>query len=234
MSEDEAPKEDGKALQLANWLLDKGTDGFGPFVGAATLAQSYLDDMSYADNDERAHSLIKWEASKNVTTGFVTGIGGIATLPVAIPAGFGAAWLVQARLAAGIAHIHGHDIKDDRVRTLVLMSILGDATLKEPIKVAGKTIAQKALQSGINSISGKALTKINQAIGFRLLTKAGTKGVINLTRFVPVLGGVVGGAFDGATCYAVGKVAQKIFSPSNDDGPADDGDVASTEALATL
>lgn len=204
--------EDGKALQLANWLLDKGAEGFGPFTGAADLAQEYLDDPSYDSHDHRVASLIRWEVSKNTTSGFVTGLGGLATMPIALPAGFGAAWLVQARLASSIAHIYGYSLSDDRVRTLVLLSILGDATVKEPIKVAGKVIAQKTLQSGIGSISGKTLVKINQAIGFRLITKAGTKGVINLSRLVPVLGGVVGGAFDGASCYAVGAVAQRVFS----------------------
>lgn len=209
--------DDGKAMRLANWVLEKGVGGFGPFLGAADLADEYLAKGGYANDDQRAWSAIRWESSKNVTTGFVTGIGGIATLPVAIPAGFGAAWLVQARLAATIARIHGHDIHDDKVRTLVLMSILGDAGLKEPIKVAGKTIAQKSAKVAINSLTRETLTRINRTIGYRLLTKAGSKGVINLTRLVPFVGGLVGGTVDGAACYAVGAIAQRTFSPSNTD-----------------
>lgn len=211
--------DDGKAVRLANWVLEKGVDGFGPFLGASDLADEYLADGNYVDDDQRAWSLIKWESSKNVTTGFVTGVGGFATLPVTIPAGFGAAWLVQARLAASIARIHGYDIHDDKVRTLVLMSILGDAGLKEPIKVAGKTIAQKSAKAAINTLTRETLTKINQAIGYRLLTKAGSKGVINLTRLVPFVGGVVGGVVDGAACYAVGAIAQRTFSPASQEVP---------------
>lgn len=206
--------EEGKAIQLANWLLDKGVGGFGPFISAMELGEQYLEDANYADNNARARSLIKWEASKNVTTGFVSGIGGIAT-PLSIPAGFGAAWLVQARLAAGIAHIHGYDVRDDKVRTLVLMSMIGDASLKEPIKVAGKTIVTKVAQNTINSLTRETLKKINQAIGFRLLTKAGSTGVINLTKFIPFFGGVVAGAVDGITCYAVGSIAQRTFARSD-------------------
>ena len=208
-------EETSKALQVTNWLLDRGVDGFGPFTGAADLANEYITNASYADNNERAWSLIKWEASKNATTGFTTGLGGIATLPVSIPAGFGATWLIQARLAAGVAHIHGHNIHEDRVRTLIVMSILGDAGLKEPIKVAGTTFTQKALQSGVNSITRETLKKINQAVGFKLLTKAGSQGVVNLTKLVPVIGGFVSGTIDGLACYGVGAVAQTTFSPLN-------------------
>jgi hypothetical protein len=37
------------------------------------------------------------------------------------------------------------------------------------------------------------ITKINQKVGFRLLTKFGSKGVINLGKMVPLTGGIIGG-----------------------------------------
>jgi hypothetical protein len=207
-------ESESKAVQVANWIVEKGVSGFGPMTSAVALAQEYIDDQSYADNDERAWSLIKWETSKNASTGFATGLGGLVTLPVTVPAGFGASWLVQARLAAAVAHIHGHNLKSDRVRTLVLMSILGEAGLKQPIKAAGITVTQGLLKSGIKAVPASALRQVNQAIGLKLLTKAGEKSVISLTKLVPVLGGLVGGTIDGVSCWGVGSVAQKVFSRS--------------------
>lgn len=55
------------------------------------------------------------------------------------------------------------------------------------------------------------LKRINQAVGFRLLTKAGEKGIINLTKLVPVVGGVVGGTFDAVTCRITAKAAREAF-----------------------
>ena len=49
----------------------------------------------------------------------------------------------------------------------------------------------------IMNISGAALTRINQAVGFKLVAKAGSAGVVNLAEVVPFVGGLVGGGFDG-------------------------------------
>ena len=57
---------------------------------------------------------------------------------------------------------------------------------------------------------------INKKIGFRLITKAGEKGVINLMKLVPLVGGIVGGTFDGMFVNTCGKTAKKIFSEASD------------------
>lgn len=115
--------EDGianKAVVLAQWIQAKAVAGVPPLCGAADLAAEYARDPSYTTTGQRVKALIRWEASKNFASGFVTGLGGILTLSVAVPAALGAYWLLQARLAAAIAALHGHSLKEDRVRTLVL------------------------------------------------------------------------------------------------------------------
>ena len=201
---------ESKALQLVNWIVDSAIDGVPPLSSASNLAQEYLIDRSYTDNDDRVASLINWETSKNFTTGFVTGLGGLLTLPVAVPAALGASWIIQARMAGAIAIIDGHDLKEDRVRTLVLLSIVGDS-VKEVLKQAGVKIGNKLTEKVVMQIPGKVLIEINKKIGFRLLTKAGEKGVINLIKAVPLVGGLVTGGFDAAACRTVGKVAHNLF-----------------------
>lgn len=65
--------------------------------------------------------------------------------------------------------------------------------------------------AAIRKLPGEALKRINQAVGFRLITKAGEKGIVNLTKFIPVVGGVVGGTFDAVTCRITAKAAQAAF-----------------------
>ena len=65
--------------------------------------------------------------------------------------------------------------------------------------------------SSIKKIPHALIIKINQRVGFRLITKFGEKGAVNLVKVVPVLGGVVGGAVDITTTMTVGKVAKKMF-----------------------
>ena len=97
-----------------------------------------------------------------------------------------------------------------RVRTLILLSIVGDAA-KEILKQAGVKIGRKLTEKVVMQVPGKVLIEINKKVGFRLLTKAGEKGVINLIKAVPVVGGLVAGGFDVAMCRTVGRVAHDIF-----------------------
>jgi len=204
--------DDSKAMKLVNYLVDHAIDGVPPLSGCESLAQEYRIDQSYDDDDHRVKSLIRWEMSKNFTSGFITGLGGLITLPIAIPAALTASWIVQARMSGAIACIYGHSINEDRVRTLVLLSLLGDA-VKEPLKQAGIKVGTKITAQVFEAIPGKVLIAINKAVGFRLITKAGQTGIVNLVKIVPVVGGAVGGTVDAWACSTVGDAAQKIFRP---------------------
>lgn len=45
----------------------------------------------------------------------------------------------------------------------------------------------------------------------RLITKAGTTGIVNLGKAIPVAGGIVGGSIDFVTTKAIAAKAKKIF-----------------------
>src|ERR1700720_516623 len=107
--------EENKALTLVKWISDKAIDGVRPLSSARDLADEYLLDEGYRSNSKRVDALINWETTKNFTSGFVTGLGGVLVLPFSLPAAFAASWLIQARMAAAIARIYGHNIHSDRV-----------------------------------------------------------------------------------------------------------------------
>lgn len=202
--------DESKALKLINWILNSAIKGVGPLSSSTMLAKEYTIDESYASNVDRISSLINWETSKNFTSGFITGLGGIITLPIAIPSALGASWIIQARMVGAIAEICGHDSEEDRVRTLMLLAICGDS-MKEILKQAGINVGRKLTQKVIQQIPGKVFIEINKKIGFRLMTKAGEKGIVNAMKVVPIVGGVVGGVFDAYTCRLTGSAAKKIF-----------------------
>jgi hypothetical protein len=133
-------------------------------------------------------------------------------MPVNVPAALGASWLIQSRLSAAIAIIYGHDIDEDRVRTMVLLTLAGDAVV-DVLKGIGIQVGRKSFAKALESIPGRVLIQINKQVGYRLLTKAGQKGVINLVRALPLAGGVAGGAIDASFCRIVGKTAMKAFRP---------------------
>ena len=201
---------ESNVVELVNWIIKKAIEGVPPLCSAENLAKEYLIDESFSNNEERIDSLINWQMARNFTTGFITGFGGLLTLPISIPAALGASWVLQARMAGAIARICKHDLKEDRVQTLVLTSLLGNAG-KEVIKTAGMKIASRSTAIAIQKIPGKIIIEINKKVGFRLLTKAGQRGVINLMKIVPVAGGIVGGCIDATACRAVGYAAKELF-----------------------
>jgi hypothetical protein len=212
VGDDRAIRPDSRALQLVRWLTERAIAGVPPLVSSAeVLAQEYVNDARFRDPGERIDSLIHWETTKNFTSGFLTGLGGLLLLPIALPASFGAAWVIQARLAGAIARIGGHDLNSDGVRTLVVACLVGDA-LDNVSKAAGVQIGKGLAKGLLRQIPGRVLVEVNRRIGYRLLAMAGEKGAAGLVKAVPFVGGVVGGTFDAYACRAVGKAAKELFS----------------------
>lgn len=96
------------------------------------------------------------------------------------------------------------------MKSLVFACLAGDAA-KDVLKDMGIVIGSKMATKAIENISGKTIIAINKKVGFRLLTKFGEKGAINLGKAVPVLGGFIGGAVDLTTTNIIGNVARDTF-----------------------
>ena len=198
-------------LNALDWAYEKSVNGFAELDSAIELANQYRGgacDSSY----EQANSLIRWQNTKAATSGFVTGLGGLITLPVTLPTNIVSVLYIQVRMIAAIAHLGGFDIKDDKVRTLVYSCLVANSA-KDVFKDVGLAIGNKLALNTVKSISGKTLREINKKVGFKLFTKFGEKGVINLGKAVPVLGGIIGGSFDAFTTNTIGNVARDTFTP---------------------
>ena len=196
-------------MKALDWGYDKAVNGGMPGLDSAIeLAEDYRSRDGTPQS--QAKSLIRWQISKAGTSGFLTGLGGVLTMPVTIPANLASVLFIQMRMIAAIAYLGCHDLKDDRVKSLVYACLAGNGA-KEILKDIGIVIGTKMTTVAIGKISGKTIVAINQKVGFRLLTKFGSKGAINLGKAVPVVGGIVGGAFDTVTTDIIGKVAKKTF-----------------------
>ena len=111
---------------------------------------------------------------------------------------------------AAIAKMGGYDVNSDQVQTLVYMCLTG-TTIADIVKETGIQIGEKSLTAAIKKIPGAVLTKINQKMGFRFLTKFGEKGVINLGKLVPIAGGLIGGGVDIASTIVISRNAIRMF-----------------------
>lgn len=198
-----------EVMQLLDKLYDQSVQGISKVSPPIDmLANEYLEKSKNVD--AAAKKFINYQIAKCTTSGFVTGLGGIITLPVAIPANVGSVMYVQMRMIACLAYMGGYDTNSDQVQTLVYACLAG-ISIDQILKNAGIQFGTKFTMAMIKKIPGSVITKINQKVGFRFLTKFGTKGVINLGKVVPVVGGVIGGGFDFVETKVIAKRAYKMF-----------------------
>ena len=64
----------------------------------------------------------------------------------------------------------------------------------------------------IKKIPGEVLKRINQAVGFRLVTKFGQKGVVNLGKMIPVAGALIGAGVDTVSTQVIANHARSVFT----------------------
>ena len=202
----------GLIIRALDYAYEKAISGISNLDSAENLANNYTKEGKSIR--ESSSSLINWQISKAGASGFLTGLGGIVTLPVAIPANLASVLYVQIRMIAAIAHMGGYDLRDDKVKSMVYLCMAGNGA-KDILKDMGIILSERIATQMIKNISTKTIKSINERVGFKLLTKFGSSGAINLGKAVPLVGGLVGGAFDSVTTLAVGKVAQSTFLPKD-------------------
>lgn len=197
-----------KMIEVLDWAYDKSMNGIPGGKSSEELAEEYLGKNN--NPESAANNLIKWQIRKCATSGFLTGLGGIITLPVAIPANISSVLYVQMRMIAAIAYMGNYDIRDDSVKSLVYICMTGNSA-GDVFKGIGIKLGTKLTQNAINKISFTTIKKINQVVGTRLITKFGQTGIINLGKAVPFVGGIVGGGMDAASTKIIGNVSKKVF-----------------------
>ncbi len=184
-------------------------NGFGFFPSAGVLAREYLEKNG-GDTRKAAQDLILWQTTKAATSGFLTNLGGVATLPIAIPANISSVLYVQVRMIAAIAIMGGYEVESDKVRTLVYTSLLGSAAV-DILKDAGIRLGEHLTRTAISRMTAAVAKNMASSVAARLLAKMGLASAGNLSKLIPIAGGVVGAAIDGAATQAVGAVAVKLF-----------------------
>lgn len=195
--------------EVLDTLYAKALDGV-PMVSRSVdeMVDDYRD--KYSTDRDAARALANNQVVKCGTSGFITGLGGIITLPVAIPANVSSVMYVQMRMVASIAKLGGFDTRSDQVQTLAYACLAGTAA-SDILKDAGIKVGEKFAVAAIKKIPGATLVKINQRVGFRLITEFGEKGIVNMGKLVPLVGGFIGGGFDVVSTKVIARNAIKLF-----------------------
>ena len=184
-------------------VLEIAIDGYG-IVGVAVAAQLQRRGGSV---DDAITSIIDHHVGLASAQGFVTNIGGLAALPVAIPANITGVAIVQVRMVAAIAHLRGYDLNDHRVRTALVMCLMGGEQIAKhivegtlptsPMAVATAPIFDPQLD---RLVADEVLTDLAARIG-------GKNVALAIVKRVPLMGGGVSAVMDGIATYQIGRYA---------------------------
>ena len=192
---------------ITDWvqkLVDSGLDGVGPFdssIKVAEQARAQTPDVEAAIN-----RVVSKHTRTGAAAGFVTGIGGFVTLPIALPANVVEFYMQAARMVGAIASLRGHDLADEQVRTKVLMVLVGSSSDDLVTKVSSKTGTGRFTKIALKRTPPAAQLLVNKAIGLRVIRDVGEKTFSRLGRGIPLAGGAIGAALDG---YAMKKIADR-------------------------
>lgn len=136
---------------------------------------------------ELVRRIIARESMKVGLVGAVTGIGGIVTLPIAIPIDFALTARLQAALVHFIAHVHAPAEAEEALR------------LKTYAILAGNRFTQQVVEA-----SSRAVQAAVARVVTRLLAESFAEALLKI---VPLIGAAVGFGLNYAATRAVGRLA---------------------------
>lgn len=177
------------------------------------VAEQYL--RKYKTPSKAIHKMLRNQTTLTFLTGFATNIGGISTAVLTIPANITSSLCIQLRTIAILSIMLGLDPEDEEVKTFAYLCVAG-MSVNEVSKQFGIKLTERLATTAIQKVPYEVILKINKAVSFRMITKWGTKGLINLGKCIPIVGGIAGGAVDVASLRAVTKLALNNFKDLND------------------
>ena len=196
-------------MKVLDACYNKCIEGKGKAIPSVNkMADDYLSKEP--DVEKAVKTMQKYQIAKCTTSGFINGFGGIIAMPVTIPANIGSVLYVQMRMIACTAKMAGYELDNDQVQTLVYACLAG-ISVNEIFKGIGIKFGEKLALSAIKKIPGEVCIKINQKVGFRLLTKFGEKGLINLGKMIPGVGAIINGGLDLTETKNIADRAYKMF-----------------------
>lgn len=173
-----------------------------------------------ASVEQAAMKLISSQVAKSTASGFITGLGGIFTIPVALPANLATVLYFQLRMIAGVAYLAGYDVHSPQVKSLSYVCLAG-LTVEQLLKNTGIKIGTRITKSVAAKLPGKVTATINQKVGYRLFTKFGNRSALSVSKAVPILGGVISGGIDLMETQLMAERAFNLFMGGEGEFAAD-------------
>jgi hypothetical protein len=188
-------------------VLELAIDGVGRLPGAKAAASRHLQ-RSGGEVDAAIQSIIDSHVRMASAQGFMANIGGLAMLPVAMPANLAGVAVIQTRMVAAIAHLRGYDLADNRVRTALIMCLLGGEEVARRIATGVLPTSPMAVATA-PVFDAELDAQVAHEVAADLATRVGGKNLaLVVTKRLPLIGGGIGAVVDGVATYQIGAYAK--------------------------
>lgn len=189
-------------------LSQRAIDGSPAFDSAKQVANRALEQAGTAEGASaliiRDHTLLAG------AQGFLTQLGGPIALPFTLPANIAGLLLVELRMVAALAHVHGHDLDDPTVRLACLSSLLGGSGAgKRPSpNPADSPSSIVNLAQSPSALSPARIAAVEDRVARSLVAHViGKRALVAVAKRVPVLGSAVAFVADGYLAHQTGTYA---------------------------
>ena len=195
-----------------NRLIEKINKGITKGIDLA-IGKDVISIKNYVDNQRLLHPELnrnelvdrlinkkKWRAA---IVSFAYGLGGFWTL---VP-NLAHIWRIHGRLVLTIAYTCGYDLNDPELRHDIFVCFAlssGCEELKKILSEAGNVMWKKALLTPV-------MKRIIKRLPNRIITLAGRRSLVNVTKITPVGGAIVGSIVDFFSTAAIGKAAKFYY-----------------------
>ncbi len=202
----------GVTAAFVREALHRAIHGIGPLPPAAAAADKQLAEQ-HGDVGKAIHEVIENHVRYAGAQGFLTNLGGLATMAFTVPTNISGLALVECRMIAGIAHLRGYDLDDPRVRNAVLVCLLGEESVHRLVSEQKLPAPPMALATA--PAHDPWLDRVISAeVAADLVAKvAGKKLVVTVGRRIPLVGGLVGMGADGYATWRIGRYADRELLP---------------------
>jgi hypothetical protein len=202
----------GLTAAFVREALHRAIHGIGPLPAAAVAAEKQLKE-NRGDVDAAIHGVIENHVRYAGAQGFLTNLGGLATMAFTVPTNLSGLALVECRMIAAIAHLRGYDLSDPRVKNAVLVCLLGEETVRGLVESQKLPAPPMALATA--PAHDPWLDKVISAeVASDLVAKVAGKRVAGtVARRIPLVGGLVGMGTDGYATWRVGRYADRELLP---------------------
>lgn len=202
----------GNALErLVETFRDIGLDGKLTYSSAQVAAERAQRGRARRRPEKAVRRVIRRHRRGVTAGGFLTGLGGVFTLPLLLPTNVAEFYIQATRMVGAIAVVRGYDLDDEEVRVRVLATLLGEESGDVLRNIGLSPVAGAAARGVAGRLPASPHSAVVSAVGGRLIRRFGLRSARLFGKAIPGLGGVLGALSDRKQLNRIAEAARKGF-----------------------